>query len=62
MSKIIKKVLLLLVLAGLLTWGVATLAKSPSVSTVSDKAVQLQGQVIEKGVEVQRQNISHAGN
>ena len=61
MSKIIKKVLLLLVLAGLLTWGVATLAKSPSVS-VSDKAVRLQGQVIEKGVEVQRQNISHAGN
>ncbi len=61
MSKIIKKVLLLLVLAGLLTWGVATLAKSPSVS-VSDQAIRLQGQVIDQGVEVQRQDISPVGN
>jgi len=57
MSNIIKKVVFLMVLAGLLTWGVATLAGAPSVSTnISDNAIVLEGQVIEQGVEADRSN------
>ena len=58
MSNLIKKVVFLMVLAGLLTWGVATLAGTPSItSNVSDNATVLQGQVIEQGVEVDRSQI-----
>ena len=55
MSDILRKVVFLMVLAGLLTWGVATMAQGPSVSSnVSDTGIQLQGQEIENGIEVPR--------
>ncbi len=52
MSDIMKKVLFVLVLAGLLTWGVATLAQGPSVSPITRTGVQLEGHVMEDGVPV----------
>ena len=55
MSNILKKVMFLLVLAGLLTWGVATMAGSPSIKTnVADNATVRQGQVIDSGIEADR--------
>lgn len=60
MSTIIKKLAFLLVLAGLLTWGVATMAQGPTTSsTVGINAVEVQGQVMENGVEVDPANITH---
>ena len=58
MSNILTKLLFLMVLAGLLTWGVATMAQAPAVNTdVSDTAIQLQGQVIEDGREIPREAV-----
>jgi len=58
MSNIIKKVVFLLVLAGLLTWGVATLAGAPSINaTVSQNGTVLHGQTIEQGVPADRSQI-----
>ena len=54
MSDLMRKVLFMLVLAGLLTWGVATLAQSPSTGTISNSAVELQGQVMDNGQPVSR--------
>lgn len=51
---IIRKVLFLLVLAGLLTWGIATMASSPAITATSisnGNAVQLEGQAIDNGIE-----------
>ena len=63
MSTIIKKIAFLLVLAGLLTWGVATMAHGPSATVTSDaigvNVVQQQGHVMENGVEVDPSNIQH---
>lgn len=63
MSTIIKKIAFLLVLVGLLTWGVATMAHGPSAnvttSAVSANVTVHQGQVMENGVEVDPSNIQH---
>ena len=59
MSKIIQKVVFLLVLAGLLTWGVATMAQGPAVNTIGENAIQMQGQVMENGIEVSPENLHH---
>lgn len=53
MSDIMRKVLFMLVLAGLLTWGVATMAQGPSTGTISNSAIELQGQTME-GQEIPR--------
>jgi hypothetical protein len=57
MSDFMRKVLFMLVLAGLLTWGVATMAQGPSTGTVSNSAIQLQGHVMDNGQPVSRDQI-----
>lgn len=54
MSKISRTIVFLVVLAGLLTWGVSTLAQGPSVAPISSQAIVLEGQVMENAVEVPR--------
>ena len=64
MSNIIRKVAFLLVLAGLLTWGVATMAQAPAVNSSVDQistqtitGTMHEGQEMENGVEVSRDQI-----
>lgn len=58
---IIRKVLFFLVLAGLLTWGIATMASSPAITAAgmtNSNAVQLEGQVLD-GVERSPDSLHH---
>ena len=57
MTKITRTIIFLLVLAGLLTWGVSTLAQGPTVTSVSTKAIVLEGQVMGNGVELSRDQV-----
>ena len=58
MSDIMRKVVFMLVLAGLLTWGAATMAQRPSVSAnISSTGTELQGHVVENAVPVSRDAI-----
>lgn len=57
MSKLIKILASILVLAGLLTWGVSSLASSWHKSTITDQGIELKGQVMENGIEVSRDQI-----
>lgn len=50
MTKIFRTIAFVLVFAGLLAWGVSTLAKGPSFS-VSSNATQMHGRVIDNAVE-----------
>ena len=61
MSKIIRTIAFVIVLGALLTWGVLSLAQGPSLSTISDQAVRLQGQVVENGHEIPRDQIRPFG-
>lgn len=60
MSKIIRTIVFVLVLAGLLGWGMSTLAQAPSVA-IDGVAVELQGQALE-GVPVSRDQIQPVGH
>jgi len=66
MSNILKKVVFLIVLAGLLTWGVATMAQGPSfTSTAISKQATMsghQGQALTNGLEVSRDQVTPVGH
>ena len=62
MTKITRTIAFLLVLAGLLTWGVSTLAQGPTASSISTKAFVLEGQEIETATEVPRDQVRPLGH
>ncbi len=59
MIKITRTIVFLLVLGGLLTWGMSTLAQAP-ITTSSVNHVQLEGQTLE-GVPVSRDLVRPVG-
>mgnify|MGYP000083850008 CR=1 FL=1 len=60
MSKIIRTIVFLAVIAGLLSWGMLTLAQAPSMTTTSNVTV-LQGQTME-GVPLDPSTARPVGN
>jgi uncharacterized membrane-anchored protein len=57
MNKIIRTFFFLLVLAGLLTWGVSTLAQAPTASSVTTQGIKVEGKVLEHGQPITRDQI-----
>ena len=61
MNRIIRTIAFILMLAGLLAWGISSMAHGPSVSTFSRNATELHGQVMENGHAVSRDQIRPVG-
>jgi hypothetical protein len=55
MSKIIRTLAFILVLGGLLAWGVSTMAKAPT--PAATHVTVLHGQVMENGIPITRDQI-----
>lgn len=56
MNKTIRTFFFLLVLAGLMAWGVSTLAQAPTAS-ISTEGVRIEGKVLEHGQPITRDQI-----
>jgi len=61
MNRIIRTIAFILMLAGLLAWGISSMAHGPSVSTISRDATELHGRVVEDMHPVSRDQIRTVG-
>ena len=59
MSKILRTLTFILVLAGLLAWGVMSMAGGSAFSTLGDKAFRLQGHITNNGTPVSPGQVHH---
>jgi len=61
MFKIFRTIGIIVVLVGLLAWGVTAFAVNASTSRISDHATRLQGHSMENGIPVSRDQIRPVG-